>query len=237
MPTTVTAHVRYRGLTSRDLALVAVFAALIAALSVTVAIPIPFSPVPITLQTLGIMLAPSLLGWKRGSLAVATFLALGLAGLPLFAGGRGGLAVLAGPSAGFIVSWIFAALVIGLLTDLMVRRGKYSFWQGLVINALGGIVVIYAIGVPWMAVVLGDAVLASLLSMAVFLPGDIVKAVLTAAIASAVFRAYPIPPAGRPVADESADAVADGSADTAEARATEADAAADGTDTPREKKA
>lgn len=228
MPTTVTAHVRYRGLTSRDLALVAVFAALIAALSVTVAIPIPFSPVPVTLQTLGIMLAPSLLGWKRGSLAVATFLALGLAGLPLFAGGRGGLAVLAGPSAGFIVSWVFAALVIGLLTDLMVRRGRYSFWQGLVINALGGIIVIYAIGVPWMAVVLGDGVLAAGLSMAVFLPGDIVKAVVTAAIASAVFRAYPIPPAGRPVADESADADAD--AANAEAAKSAADDAADGSE-------
>ncbi|GHC94981.1 BioY family transporter [Nocardiopsis terrae] len=201
MPTTVTAHVRYRGLTSRDLALVAVFAALIAALSVTVAIPVPGLPVPITLQTLGIMLAPSLLGWKRGSLAVATFLALGLAGLPLFAGGRGGLAVLAGPSAGFIVSWIFAALVIGLLTDLMVRRGRYRFWQGLLVNVLGGIVVIYAIGVPWMAVVLGDGVLAAAMSMVVFLPGDLVKAVLTAAIASAVFRAYPLPPAGRPVID------------------------------------
>ncbi|MFE1167102.1 biotin transporter BioY [Nocardiopsis sp. NPDC058789] len=200
MPTTVTAHVRYRGLTARDLALVAVFAALIAALSVTVAIPI--GPVPITLQTLGIMLAPSLLGWKRGSLAIAAFLALGLAGLPLFAGGRGGLAVLAGPSAGFIVSWIFAALVIGLLTDLMVARGKYGFWRGLLINLLGGVVVIYAIGVPWMAVVLGDGVLAGALSMTAFLPGDVVKAVVTAAIASAVFRAYPIPPAGRPVIDD-----------------------------------
>lgn len=200
MPTTVTAHVRYRGLTARDLALVAVFAALIAALSVTVAIPV--GPVPITLQTLGIMLAPSLLGWKRGSLAIAAFLALGLAGLPLFAGGRGGLSVLAGPSAGFIVSWILAALVIGLLTDLMVARGRYGFWRGLLINLLGGVVVIYAVGVPWMAVVLGDGVLAGALSMAVFLPGDIVKAVVTAAIASAVFRAYPIPPAGRPVIDD-----------------------------------
>ncbi|WP_017543714.1 biotin transporter BioY [Nocardiopsis prasina] len=200
MPTTVTAHVRYRGLTARDLALVAVFAALIAALSVTVAIPV--GPVPITLQTLGIMLAPSLLGWKRGSLAITAFLALGLAGLPLFAGGRGGLSVLAGPSAGFIVSWIFAALVIGFLTDRMVAHGKYGFLRGLLINLLGGVVVIYAIGVPWMAVVLGDGVLAGALSMAVFLPGDIVKAVATAAITSAVFRAYPIPPAGRPVIDE-----------------------------------
>lgn len=200
MPTTGTRkYVRRRGLTARDLALIAIFAALIAAMSVTVAIPLPFSPVPITLQTLGIMLAPSLLGWKRGTLAVAAFLALGLAGLPLFAGGRGGLAVLAGPSAGFIVSWVFAALVIGLLTDLMIRSGKYRFWPGLLINALGGIIVIYAIGVPWMGVVLGDGVLATALAMVTFLPGDIVKAVVTALIATTVFRAYPIPPAGRPV--------------------------------------
>ena len=192
-------HVRHRGLTARDLALIAIFAALIAALSVTVAIPLPFSPVPITLQTLGIMLAPSLLGWKRGTLAVVAFLALGLAGLPLFVGGRGGLAVLAGPSAGFIVSWVFAALVIGLLTDLMIRGGKYRFWQGLLINALGCNVVISPIGVPRMGVVLGDGVLAAGLAMVAFLPGDVVKAVVTALIATTVFRAYPIPPAGRPV--------------------------------------
>ncbi|MFE3457702.1 biotin transporter BioY [Nocardiopsis aegyptia] len=199
MPAFASTSVQYKGLTARDLALIAVFAALIAALSVTVAIPIPFSPVPITLQTLGIMLAPSLLGWKRGTLAVAAFLALGLAGLPLFAGGRGGVAVLAGPSAGFIVSWIFAALVIGYLTDLMVRRRNYSFWVGVGINVLGGIGVIYAIGVPWLAVALGDGFLAAAYSMAVFLPGDLVKAVLTAAIAATVARAYPIPPAGRPI--------------------------------------
>ncbi|MFD3685520.1 biotin transporter BioY [Nocardiopsis sp. NPDC058631] len=203
MPVTGTKkHVRHRGLTARDLALIAVFAGLIAALSVTVAIPLPGSPVPITLQTLGIMLAPSLLGWKRGSLAVATFVVLGLAGLPLFSGGRGGVAVLAGPSAGFIVSWVFAALVIGLLTDLMIRRGSYSFWAGLGINAVGGILVIYAIGVPWMAVSMGDGVLAAGFSMVAFLPGDIVKAVVTALIATTVFRAYPIPPAGRPVTED-----------------------------------
>ncbi|MEV2277986.1 biotin transporter BioY [Nocardiopsis sp. NPDC049922] len=204
MSTPTTTRVRYKGLTARDLSLIAVFAALIAALSVSVAIPIPFSPVPITLQTLGIMLAPSLLGWKRGTLAVAAFLALGLAGLPLFAGGRGGLAVLAGPSAGFIVSWIFAALVIGVLTDLMVRGGRYSFWKGLGINVVGGILVIYAIGVPWMAVALGDGVLAAGYSMLAFLPGDAAKAVVTALIAATVYRAYPIPPAGRPVLEEAA---------------------------------
>jgi biotin transport system substrate-specific component len=199
MPAFASTSVQYKGLTARDLALIAAFAALIAALSVTVAIPIPFSPVPITLQTLGVMLAPSLLGWKRGTLAVAAFLALGLAGLPLFAGGRGGVAVLAGPSAGFIISWVFAALVIGYLTDLLVRGRKYGFWTGVGVNVLGGIGVIYAIGVPWLAVALGDGFLAAAYSMAVYLPGDLAKAVLTAAIAAAVARAYPIPPAGRPV--------------------------------------
>ncbi|WP_150243271.1 biotin transporter BioY [Nocardiopsis quinghaiensis] len=206
MPTTRNV-VRYKGLTARDLALIAVFAGLIAALSVTVAIPLPFSPVPITLQTLGIMLAPSLLGWKRGTLAVAAFLALGLAGLPLFAGGMGGVGVLARPSAGFIVSWVFAALVIGVLTDLMIRgsRGRYRFWAGLGINAVGGILVIYAIGVPWMAVVAGSGVLATTYSMLAFLPGDLVKAVVTALIASTVFRAYPVPPAGHPVVEAGED--------------------------------
>lgn len=199
MPVTGTnKHVRHRGLTARDLALIAVFAALIAALSITVAIPFPGSPVPVTLQTLGIMLAPSLLGWKRGSLAVATFIALGLAGLPLFAGGKGGLSALALPSSGFIVSWIPAALVIGLLTDLMLRNGRYRLWQGLLINAVGGIAVVYVIGLPWLAVAVQSWEIAAV-SGATYLVGDAAKVVLTALIASAVFRAYPIPPAGRPV--------------------------------------
>ncbi|MGW9348108.1 biotin transport system substrate-specific component [Nocardiopsis flavescens] len=204
MPTTRMPGVRYRGLTARDLALIAVFAALIAVLSVSGQIAVPLSPVPITLQTLGIMLAPALLGWKRGALAVAVFLALGLAGLPLFAGGVGGLAVLAGPSAGFIVSWIPAALVIGLLTDLLTRGGRYRFWAGLGVNIVGGILVVYAVGVPWMGVAMGDGLLGLFTAMAVYLPGDLAKAVAAALIAAAVYRAYPVPPAGRPVIEEDA---------------------------------
>lgn len=199
MPVQRTTDVRYRGLTARDLALIAVFAALIAALSVSVAIPIPFSPVPITLQTLGVMLVPALIGWKRGTLAVVVLIVLGLAGLPLFAGGRGGLAVLAGPSGGMVVGWVFGALVIGVLTELMLRHGRYRFWRGTAVNVLGGMLVIYAVGVPWMAVVLGDGALASLMAVAVYLPGDLAKAAVVALIAATVHRAYPIPPAGRPV--------------------------------------
>lgn len=209
MPTTRTAGIRYTGLTARDLALIAVFAAFIAVLSIAGAINLSFSPVPITLQTLGIMLVPALLGWKRGTLAVAVFLALGLAGLPLFAGGAGGLGVLAGPSAGFIISWIPAALVIGYLTDLMVRAGRYRFWAGLAVNILGGLLVVYAIGVPWLGVALGNDQLATLMSMVAYLPGDLAKAVIAALIAAAVYRAYPIPPAGRPVIEEDTTAKGD----------------------------
>ncbi|MDT0327622.1 biotin transporter BioY [Nocardiopsis lambiniae] len=202
MPTTRTTGVRYKGLTARDLALIAVFAAFIAVLSITGAINLSFSPVPITLQTLGIMLVPALLGWKRGTLAVAVFLVLGLAGLPLFAGGAGGLGVLAGPSAGFILSWIPAALIIGLLTDLMVRNGRYLFWAGLAVNVVGGILVVYAVGVPWLGVAMGNDHLAAFTAMVWYLPGDLAKAVIAALIASAVYRAYPIPPAGRPVIED-----------------------------------
>lgn len=76
---------RYRGLTARDLALIALFAALLAAMSLVPGIPV--GSVPITLQTLIVMLAPAILGAKRGVLAIATFLALALAGLPILSGG------------------------------------------------------------------------------------------------------------------------------------------------------
>ncbi|GAA3726075.1 biotin transporter BioY [Salinactinospora qingdaonensis] len=185
---------RSRGLTARDAALVALFAALIAALSMPVAIPV--GPVPITLQTLGIMLAPSILGAKRGALAVVTFLALTAAGLPLLPGGRGGIAPFLGPTAGYMIGWILGALVIGVLVDRTLPR--YRFWLGTLYNLIGGIGVIYLVGVPWSAVVLGDALLATLVSATVFLPGDLAKALIAAGIAAGVHRAYPVPPAGRP---------------------------------------
>ncbi|MUL42569.1 biotin transporter BioY [Streptomonospora sp. PA3] len=159
---------------------------------------IPVGPVPITLQTLGVMLAPSLLGAKRGTLAVLTFLALVVAGLPLLPGGRGGPAPFVGPTGGYMLGWVVGALVIGLLVQLMLPR--YRFWPGLGANILGGIGAVYLIGVPWSAVALGDELLAGIIGAGVFLPGDLAKAALAAGIAAAVHRAYPVPPAGRPVA-------------------------------------
>ncbi|WP_174549586.1 biotin transporter BioY [Nocardiopsis trehalosi] len=194
-------RVRRRGLTARDLALIGVFAALLAVLSMPLAIPV--GPVPITLQTLGVMLAPSVLGAKRGALAVLTFLALVLAGLPLLPGGRGGVAPFLGPTGGYMLGWVAGALVIGLLAHRVF--GRYRFTTGLAANLIGGIGVIYAVGIPWTAVAVGDGLLAVLTGVVLFLPGDLAKAAIAAAVAAGVHRAYPVPPAGRPVAAGAAD--------------------------------
>ncbi|XVQ07681.1 biotin transporter BioY [Spirillospora sp. CA-255316] len=190
------AHPRQSVLAPQDLALIALFAAVIAVLGLPGAIPVLGSPVPVTAQTLGVMLAPSILGARRGALAIIAFLALVAAGLPLLSGGRGGLSVLAGPTAGYLVGWVFGAYVTGLLVDRVLPR--YRFWTGFVSNVVGGIAVIYAFGIPVTAWRIGSWELATLWSAIQYLPGDMVKAVLAAAVAAGVHRAYPVPRTGRP---------------------------------------
>ncbi|MFL0580223.1 biotin transporter BioY [Dietzia sp. 179-F 9C3 NHS] len=181
---------------TRDLAQIAVFAALIVVLGLPGQLTIGTAGVPITLQTLGVMLAGSLLGWRKGALAVVTVIVIGLA-LPVLAGGRTTLTSLAGPTAGFLVGWLPAVIVIGRLTAWMMPR--YRVLPGLVVNILGGILVLYACGVAGMLVrtdlTLGAAVAAN----TAFLPGDVLKAVVTALVAAQVHRARPglIPPRRR----------------------------------------
>lgn len=176
-------------LSSRDAAQVAIGAGLVAALGLPGAIAVGGGAVPITLQTLGVMLVGSLLGARKGALSMVLFLALVAAGLPLLAGGRGGLGVFAGPSAGYLLAWPLAALLIGW----MVERGRpgYRWPRGLSANLLGGVAVVYALGIPVQAwrtdvPVPETAVLAS-----AFIPGDLVKAVLATAVAVGVHRAMP----------------------------------------------
>ncbi len=179
-----------RRLSARDLALVAVFAALIAVLG----LPGAFSPfglgVPITAQTLGVMLAGLLLGPRRGALAVLVFLALVAAGLPLLAGGRGGLGVFAGPSAGYLAGWVAGAFVTGAVADL--RSTRLPLVSLLVAAVVGGVLVVHACGVPVLAwrgdLPLGKALAADW----VFVPGDLLKAVAAAVVARGVERGYPL---------------------------------------------
>ena len=178
-----------RSLAARDLAMVASFAALIAVLGLPGMVH-PFgNAVPITLQTLGVMLAGSILGWKRGALAVLVLLALVAVGLPLLAGGRGGLAVFAGPSAGYLIGWAPGAALIGWLVQR--KLPAYPAWWGALANVLGGIVVVYALGIPVTAAVLDTPLVATAAGASVFLVGDSVKVVIATAVAAAVHRGYP----------------------------------------------
>ena len=174
---------------TRDLAYVALFAAVIAVLGTMPAINV--GPVPITAQTLGVMLAGSVLGARRGFLAVLLFLVLVAVGMPLLSGGAGGLAPFAGASAGYLFSWPLAAAVIGWLTER--SWGHYNVVLGTIVNVVGGVVVVYAVGVPVLVAVTGLAWDEALWTgAAVFVPGDLVKAVAAAAIADVVRRSYPV---------------------------------------------
>jgi biotin transport system substrate-specific component len=184
-----------RDVSTRDIVYIALFAALMAAINLVPAFQLGFLPVPITAQTLGVMLAGALIGAKRGALAILLFVLLVALGLPLLAGGNGGLAVFFGPTAGFILAWPIAAYVTGWLTEKNWRRMN-AVWF-FVFAAIGGIGIVYLIGIPWLAMVanlsLWDAAMGSL----IFVPGDLVKAGIAAVIAETVRRSYPLMQAAR----------------------------------------
>ncbi|MGZ2222824.1 biotin transporter BioY [Glutamicibacter sp. HZAU] len=178
---------------TRNTVYVAVFAAMIAAMGLLPPITLGIIPVPITLQTLGVMLAGALLGPWRGALASLVVVVLSLAGLPLLSGGRGGLGVLFGPTGGYLVGWIFGSLVIGALFKYWVLRNENKgvrFVTGLISVLFGGVVVIYLFGVPWTAATTGLGLGTSLLGSLGFLPGDVFKAVVTTLVALTVHRSY-----------------------------------------------
>ncbi|WP_341942010.1 biotin transporter BioY [Microbacterium sp. LWH10-1.2] len=169
----------------RDLARIAIFAALIIVLG-TVTIPLP-AGVPITAQTLGVMLAGTVLGPRKGPLAVLLVLVLAAIGLPVLAGGRGGLGVLVGPTAGYMLGWIFGVIVIGLI----VRSGRLTWWRTAIGTVVGGILVVYLFGIPVQSLVLGVDLLPTAASTVVFLPGDLLKAAAATALTLALAKAYP----------------------------------------------
>ena len=173
---------------TRDIARIAVFAAIIAALGLIGPIPV-FGLVPITAQTLGIILAGAVLGPRRGAAAVGVFLLLVFVGLPLLAGGYGGASVFAGASAGYLIGWIPGAFVVGLIAYS--GRGAVAWWRVALGGIVGGILVIYFFGIPIQSAVtklpLGQTMLASL----AFLPGDLIKIVIATLLTVALWRAYP----------------------------------------------
>jgi biotin transport system substrate-specific component len=160
----------------RLIALVLAFSVL-NALAAQIAIPLPFTPVPITMQTFAVLLTGLLLGGRLGLLALLTYLAEGLSGLPVFAAGRAGPAVLAGPTAGYLLAFPLASLVVGWLAERGWDRRPGTTALAMVLGNL----VIYVGGVGWLAVLLGPerAFTAGLLP---FLPGDLLKLLLATAL-------------------------------------------------------
>ena len=172
---------------TRDIARIAIFAAIIAALGLIGPIPVP-GLVPITAQTLGIILAGTVLGPRRGAAAVTVFLLLVFIGLPLLSGGYGGAGVFAGVSAGYLVGWIPGAFVVGLIAH---SGRSISWWRVAFGGLIGGILVIYFFGIPVQAAVthlpLGQTILTSL----IFIPGDLLKIAIATLVTMALWKAYP----------------------------------------------
>jgi biotin transport system substrate-specific component len=184
-------------MSTRDLVLAALFAAIIVALGMLPPIMLGFIPVPITAQSLGVMLAGVVLGARRGVTAVLLVLVLAAIGLPVLSGGRGGLGVFMAPTTGYLIGWVFGALVTGYLSQSMVSREQSGLVQGanfFIAALLGGVVAVYGLGVTYLAVVTGMGFLKAFIGSLAFIPGDVLKALIAALAGRAVMVGYPLLP-------------------------------------------
>ena len=159
-----------------------VFAALFAALTAAVApfkIPLGFTPVPITLQTLVVLMSGAMLGPYYGALAMILYVVVGALGLPVFAGGGSGIGAILGPTGGYLISYFIAAFVIGKY--LWARKNpKYLDY---VIAMIAGTIIIYALGAGWGMLVTGLGVMAILVGWVLpFIIGDTIKLLVAAYI-------------------------------------------------------
>lgn len=180
---------RPRRILTHRAAAAAAFVALIAA-GGWLAIPMPLSPVPVVLQNLFVILAGLALGPVAGTLCVLAYLALGAVGLPVFSGAAGGIGHLLGPTGGYLVGFLPAAFVAGLI-GYPAREGQVPSLARLLIASLAGMLLIYPSGVAWLGFrteLQGEALLAA--GLLPFLPGDLAKAALAALIARGL---HPLP--------------------------------------------
>ena len=173
-----------------DLAMIAVFAALIAAFSLTPSIPV--GVVPITLQTLAVVLAGLVLGPRRGFLATLLYLAVGFAGLPVFAGGAAGLGLLAKPSVGYLLAFPFGAALAGYLARLFASWRGARQYLGFFLAGVGASLLIHAAGIVGLMLVARMGFVAAFVFDLTFWIGDSVKMFVAAAIAVAVHKAFPV---------------------------------------------
>jgi biotin transport system substrate-specific component len=163
---------------ARSAGLVLAFS-LLTALAAQVAVPLPFTPVPITAQTFMVLLTGALLGSRLGALAMLAYLIEGAVGLPFFAAGGAGLGrLLLSPTSGYLLSYPAAAFLTGMLAE---RGWDKRFLKAAAAMALGSVVILLC-GWSWLAIWTKSAAHAFSLSVAPFIPGDIIKVALAAAV-------------------------------------------------------
>ena len=162
--------------------------ALIIALSAQVVMPVPFSPVPMTLQPLAVLAVGGLLGGTAALAALVLYMGLGLVGFPVFAGGGSGLLRLLGPTGGYLMSYPFAAFLTGLLAE----RGLDRRYATSVLAMGAGLAVVFTFGVVWLAwfarPAAGSLDLALRTGLYPFIPADIVKIFVAAAVMPALWK-------------------------------------------------
>jgi len=149
-----------------------------------VEIVLPFTPVPITGQTLGVLLIGAAYGARRGAATMAAYIAVGALGLPFFSGGGSGLRILTGATAGYLAGFVVAAYVIGRLCEGGLER---SFRTSLIPFILGTLI-IYAFGVAWLSHIVGGPAQAVTLGVVPFLVGDGIKLVTAGLVLPAAWR-------------------------------------------------
>lgn len=194
-------------LTGANIALIAVFAAFIAASTAVPEVMLAFG-VPLSLQTFAVVVAGMALGPWRGLAAVLLYITVGVAGAPIFANFRSGPSIFAGPTGGYLVGMALAVVAVGLIVVFLRRGGRLGFVR-LFLAGLVSLPVVYAVGVPWLAARTGLPVVgspagceswldfsegcANALTVGVvpFVPGDLIKVAAAAVVAAIVHRAYP----------------------------------------------
>lgn len=158
----------------KDISLIFIFS-LVIALCAQIAIPLPFTAVPLTLQTLGVLLTGAALGSRKGSIALVFYLLYGALGAPVFAAGSGGLIKLTGFTAGYLLAFPVAAFVTGWLCE----KGYDRSFKTSIISMIPGSLVIYLFGVLWLAFLTQQNIITAInQGMMPFITGDIIKILL-----------------------------------------------------------